>query len=229
MNKKTFFGVIFAVLSVIFTVVVKKVNVAAIGPAGTSVGLARINGAVFDKLGTSMTWYKLTWALGMLALLIAALFIVRGVVQFIMRKSLRKMDCEMLGLAGLYVVMFALYVIFEKVVINYRPVVMPGETAPEASFPSSHTMLTIVILGSTILLLNRYMKKAGLRRLLQIVCALVIIVTVVGRLLSGVHWFTDIIGGVLISITLLALYAGAVESMKSKRAAARRAAARTGR
>ena len=33
-------------------------------------------------------------------------------------------------------------------------------------------------------------------------------VLMVGRLLSGVHWLTDIIGGVLISLGLLFLFAG---------------------
>ena len=85
---------------------------------------------------------------------------------------------------------------------------MPGCTNPEASFPSSHTMIVCVIMGSAIMLIGRYIKKKPLCSGLQIICTAIIAVTVVGRLISGVHWFTDIMGGILISSALLALYSG---------------------
>ena len=84
---------------------------------------------------------------------------------------------------------------------------MEGETEAEASFPSSHTMLVCVVMGSAIMLLGRYIKDEKIRRVLKIVFYLVIAVTVLGRLFSGVHWLTDILGGVLISICLLSIFA----------------------
>ena len=117
-----------------------------------------------------------------------------------------KVDREILSLGGLYIVVIGLYLFFENVIINYRPIIMPDNTHPEASFPSSHTMLVCVIMGSAAMLINRYFKNKPLNRILRAVCYVIIGVTVVGRLIAGVHWFTDILGGILISVTLLSLY-----------------------
>jgi undecaprenyl-diphosphatase len=35
----------------------------------------------------------------------------------------------------------------------------------------------------------------------------VILITVFGRLICGVHWFTDIVGGILISVSLVTAFA----------------------
>ena len=114
-----------------------------------------------------------------------------------------------------YILVIGIYLLFEKVIVNYRPVIMPGCQHPEASFPSSHTMLVCVIIGSAIMLISRYIKKKTLCRALQVICAVIIGVTVIGRLLSGVHWFTDIIGGILISTALLALFLGITEKINN--------------
>ncbi|MBO6094010.1 MAG: phosphatase PAP2 family protein, partial [Oscillospiraceae bacterium] len=87
---------------------------------------------------------------------------------------------------------------------------------PEASFPSSHTMLVCVIMGSSIPLLGKYVKSDVLCTVLRIICAAIIAVTVIGRLISGVHWFTDILGGILISVMLLNLYAEILERIEKR-------------
>ena len=105
-----------------------------------------------------------------------------------------------------YVLVIGCYVLFELVVINYRPVIMPGVEGVEASFPSSHTMLICSVMGSTAMVLKKYVKRDALRMGLQVGCVIVAVITVAGRLLSGVHWVTDILGGVLLSCALLALF-----------------------
>lgn len=109
---------------------------------------------------------------------------------------------------GLYILVIGIYLLFESVIVNYRPVIMPECQHPEASFPSSHTMLVCVIMGSTIIVMDKYIKKKVVCKVLRVIFAVIIIVTVIGRLISGVHWFTDAIGGILFSISLLALYSG---------------------
>ena len=194
------------VLTVILIALVRLVDAAPIGAQGTSIGLSHLNQFVFDLFGVNMLWYNITDWLGVAAVLTGFVFAVTGLVQLIKRRSLLKVDREILSLGGLYIVVIGLYLFFENVIINYRPIIMPDNTSPEASFPSSHTMLVCVIMGSAAMLINRYIRNKPLNRILRAVCYVIIGVTVVGRLIAGVHWFTDILGGILISVTLLSLY-----------------------
>ena len=193
-------------LTVILIALVRLVDAAPIGAQGTSIGLSHLNQFVFDLFGVNMLWYNITDWLGVAAVLTGFVFAVTGLVQLIKRRSLLKVDREILALGGLYIVVIGLYLFFENVIINYRPIIMPDNTSPEASFPSSHTMLVCVIMGSAAMLINRYIINKPLNRILRAVCYVIIGVTVVGRLIAGVHWFTDILGGILISVTLLSLY-----------------------
>ena len=193
-------------LTVILIALVRLVDVAPIGAQGTSIGLSHLNQFVFDLFGVNILWYNITDWLGVAAVLTGFVFAVTGLVQLIKRRSLLKVDREILALGGLYIVVIGLYLFFENVIVNYRPIIMPDNTSPEASFPSSHTMLVCVIMGSAAMLINRYIRNKPLNRILRAVCYVIIGVTVVGRLIAGVHWFTDILGGILISVTLLSLY-----------------------
>ena len=191
------------VLTVILIALVRLADVAPIGAQGTSIGLSHLNQFVFDLFGVHILWYNITDWLGVAAVLTGFVFAVTGLVQLIKRRSLLKVDREILSLGGLYIVVIGLYLFFENVIINYRPIIMPDNTSPE---PSSHTMLVCVIMGSAAMLINRYIRNKPLNRILRAVCYVIIGVTVVGRLIAGVHWFTDILGGILISVTLLSLY-----------------------
>ncbi len=221
MKTKTKFhlSAISALLTAVLIVLVRSVDAAPIGPAGTSIGLSHLNQAVSNATGVHMLWYDITDIFGIAAIFIVALFAALGAVQLFRRKSLLKVDREILLLGGLYFVIFGLYALFEVVIVNYRPIIMPDNTVPEASFPSSHTMLICVVMGSTMMMLGRYIGKyikgKNLRTVLQAICAAVLAVTVIGRLICGVHWFTDIMGGILISAALLALFSGLLDQIGS--------------
>ena len=210
MNTKAKFSIagVSGILFVILIVLLKTVDVAPIGPEGTSIGLSQINKAVNESLGVSDLWYKITKVMEIVADLTVLIFGLIGVTQLVKRKSLLKVDKDILALGGLYVVTAAMYALFEVMIINYRPIIMEGDEHVEASFPSSHTMLICVIMGSAIMLMSKYIKNEKLRVILSILCVAVMVVMAAGRLLAGVHWLTDITGGVLISITLLAAFAG---------------------
>lgn len=187
-----------------------------VGAEGSVVGLATLNGAVMKLTGVwgtdggvRMELYQLTEYLGYFAILVLCVFALLGLLQLIRRRSLRKVDRQILAMGGLFIVTLILYVFFEKVVVNCRPFVLPGESGPEPSFPSSHTVLVTVILGSVCMVLKKYVKNPGLCTLLRLVCILLILAMIAGRLLCGCHWFTDILGGMLVSLALLALF-GAV-------------------
>ena len=193
-------------LFVLLIILLKTVDVAAVGPDGTSVGFSNLNASFHATFPLNMTIYKLTEILGYLALLVAAAFALLGFLQLIRTKSLDGVDRQIYCLAGLYVVMGIFYVLFEKLIINYRPEILPGEAAVEASFPSSHTMLACVIFGSAYTMLGFYMEKNTARLGLQIALDILIFFTVFGRLICGVHWFTDILGGLFISTALVSLF-----------------------
>ena len=211
-NKNNLFvSGISGLLVMILIVLVRFVDVRPIGPEGTSIGLSRLNGFFFRISGVNILWYHITDWLGVAAILVAFLFAMAGFVQLIKRRSILKVDREILALGGLYIVVIGLYVLFEIVIVNYRPIIMPDGTHPEASFPSSHTMLVCVIMGSAIMLIGKYVKEKRICRVLRGICAAIIGMTVIGRLIAGVHWFTDIVGGVLISIFLLSLFSEVLE------------------
>ena len=131
----------------------------------------------------------------------------------IIRKSIKKIDKEILLLGGLYIVTIICYILFEKFIINYRPILLDGETL-EASFPSSHTMLAIVILGSAIIEIKNLIKNKKITIPLSILLTIIMITIVAGRLISGVHWTTDIIGGVILSSSLVMFYYSLVKIIK---------------
>ena len=210
MKKKFITSAVCFGLFLLLILLVKVVDVAPVARAeGTEIGLSKLNFAIHDMFGEHLGWYKLTNILGYLAILIALGFAAIGGLQLIYRRSILKVDKEILLLGCLYVVTILFYVFFEKVIVNYRPILMPDGTGPEASFPSSHTVLSCVILGSGLGLVKKYAKKnKTVQLVLTVVFAVLLALIVAGRLLSGVHWFTDIIGGLLLSAALLNAYEG---------------------
>lgn len=204
--KKYYRPLLFFILFFILLILLKTYNVEAIGPMNTEVGFARLNGSVHSLFGVHYALYNITDWLGIVAILVAAVFALVGLTQLIKRKNLLKVDKEILVLGCLYIIVIATYVLFETVIINYRPVIMPGCTEVEASFPSSHTLLICSIMGSAITLSDKYIKNRKTRKLAVILAAIIIAFTVIGRLVSGVHWFTDIVGGVLLSLAYLSTY-----------------------
>lgn len=213
--KKFIAGGISLMLFLLLLILVKTADVAAIGPEGTKIGLSSLNRSVSEAIGVHMLWYNITEITGIAAIGTAGIFALIGAVQLIRRKSLLKVDREILAAGGLYAVVLGLYVLFEKVIINYRPVIMEGDAHVEASFPSSHTMLICCVMSSAAMLLPKYIASGGLLRLLQGLCALMIAVTVIGRLVSGVHWLTDILAGAFISLALVLIFAGVLEKIKA--------------
>lgn len=211
------FPCITGALFLLLIVLVKYVDVSMVKETGTTIGLSHINMGFAAFTGVNVIWYKVTTVLGVFLLLFAGGFALIGLLQLIQRKSLLKVDYEILSLGGLYVVVVFLYALFEKVIINYRPILMDGKTEPEASFPSSHTMLVCVVMGSALMLIDRYIRDEKVARILKNICIVLIILTVVGRLICGVHWFTDILGGVLLSATLLMIFNNVLAMKKRRR------------
>ena len=203
-KKRLVLGASLVVAFVLWTILVCFVDVRAIGPEGSSVGFAALNGFVHELTGVNWFLYTITDWLGIVPIAVALVFAILGLVQLIKRKSLWKVDYSILALGVFYIVVMAAYIFFEVVVINYRPTLIDGYL--EASYPSSTTMLVMCVMPTAAMQLNVRIKNTVLRRFAVIAIVVFTAFMVIGRLLSGVHWITDIIGGALLSAGLVTMY-----------------------
>lgn len=190
---------------VLWTVLVRSIDVQQIGPEGSAVGFAAFNAFVHNLTGVHIGLYELTDLLSVIPLAIIGGFGLLGLVQLIRRKSFAKVDYSILVLGGFYIVVLAMFALFEVMVVNYRPVLIEGKL--EASYPSSTTMLVMCVLPTAVMQLRSRIQNPVLKHGVCFVLGAFMGFMVVGRLISGVHWATDIIGGALLSTGLVVLYA----------------------
>ena len=213
--KSLWIGLVFLAAFALWTVLVRFIDVQAIGPNGSSVGFAALNKAVHETIGVHWGLYTVTDWLGLIPIVFVLGFAILGLVQLVRRRSLFKVDCSILVLGGFYIVVMAMYLLFEEVVINYRPVLIDSNL--EASYPSSTTMLALCVLPTAMMQLKSRIRHIAVRRAVLVTLGALTAFMVVGRLLSGVHWLTDMIGGVLLSVGLVMLYAFAIKRQEKSR------------
>lgn len=188
----------------LWTAAVSFVDVRAIGPMDSSVGLAAMNGFVHGLTGVHFALYTITDWLGLVPVAVGFGFAVLGLVQWIRRRSILKVDFSLLALGGFYLLVLAAYLFFESHVVNYRPVLIGGYL--EASYPSSTTMMALCVMPTAAMQLDWRVKASVVRKFIWAVTDLFTAFMVIGRLISGVHWFSDIVGGILLSAALVLFY-----------------------
>ncbi len=206
MKRKYWLTIILGVMAVLLTVSLLFIDEKAVGPNGSEVGFAGLNTAVAGNITPSKTWDKISDVLIAGIVVSGAIFAVMGLVQWISRKSFKKVDWNIKMLGVVYVVLALLYVMFEKlIVINHRPLLV--NEALEVSFPSTHTMIAVTLAFTVVLTLKDYIKNKKVRVALTCGLVLLTIITAAGRILAGMHWTTDVLGGLLYGATLVSLYA----------------------
>lgn len=210
MKKRLMISAGFLAAFALWTAAVCLVDVRPIGPHGSAVGLAGLNSAVHDLTGVHLGLYTVTDWLGLVPIATCMGFGALGLGQWIRRKSIRKVDYDILVLGGFYAVTIAAYLFFESVVVNYRPILIDGVL--EASYPSSTTTLVLCVMPTAVMQLRTRIKHGIFKRCVVGTTIAFIAVMVVGRLLSGVHWFTDIVGGALLSTGLVLTYRAVAHS-----------------
>ena len=196
----------------LWTAGVCLVDVRTIGPMGSQVGFAGLNGWFHGLTGVHWWLYDLTDLLGLASLGICGGFGLQGLCQWVRRKSIRRVDGELLALGGFYLAVLAVFFLFELLEVNYRPVLIQGRL--EASYPSSTTLLALCVMSTTQVQLHRRLRPGALRRM---VCTMIPCFTafmVLARLLSGVHWLTDILGGAVLSAALVTAYGRILDTAK---------------
>ena len=189
---------------VLWTAAVRSIDVKPIGPRGTQVGFSAVNEFVHNLTGVHMSLYILTDWLGLAPFGIAAGFGMLGLYQWIRRKSFLKVDFDLLVLGAFYIMVILVYVLFEMLAVNFRPVLIDGRL--EASYPSSTTMLVLCVMTTAAMQFDARIKNRLIRQMLLRLIKLFSLFMVAGRLISGVHWFSDIVGAILLSAGLVMLY-----------------------
>lgn len=214
MKKRMLAGAALIALFVLWTFLIQRIDVKPLGQNGTSIGFAAVNTWFHRQTGVNMVLYAITDWMGLVPLLVCMLFAGIGFVQLIQRKKLLRVDADLLVLGAYYIMVIFCYALFEAVPINYRPVLING--ALESSYPSSTTLLVLAVMPTLAERAARRLKNGPLKQVIRIFAAVFSAFMVVGRMVCGVHWLTDIIGSLLLCAGLFSLYRAAVILVQRK-------------
>lgn len=199
-----FAGGVLIIAFAVWTILIQMVDVQPLGVNKTNIGFATIN-CWFHKLtGVHMEIYNITDWLGLVPIFVCMLFGGLGLIQLIKRKSIFKVDYNIIFLGIYYIIVISNYIIFEIIPVNYRPILIEG--VMEVSYPSSTTLLVLCVMPTFIEQINRRLKNVTFKMIINIIVICFSVFMVLGRLLCGVHWFTDIVGGILLSAGLFCIY-----------------------
>ncbi|MBQ3865587.1 MAG: phosphatase PAP2 family protein [Clostridia bacterium] len=204
-------GIGFLIAFLAWTALIRCVDVQAVGPNGTKVGFAAFNHWFHHLTGVHMTVYAVTDWLGLVPVAVCLGFGAVGAVQLVRRRSLLRVDPDVILLGLYYILVILAYLAFEMIPINYRPILINGRL--EASYPSSTALLVLSVMPTLSFQIDRRCKRTAVKRTANVVVALFTAFTVIGRAASGVHWATDVIGSILLSPGLFKLYQSAVTAM----------------
>jgi undecaprenyl-diphosphatase len=155
-----------------------------------------------------MRIYHITDWLGLVPIFICMIFGCVGFVQLIKRRSILKVDCDIIILGLYYVIVILGYLVFEMVPINYRPILIGGSL--EASYPSSTTLLVLCVMPTLTEQMNRRSENPTVKIVIKVIAFSFSIFMVLGRLISGVHWLTDIVGSIMLGAGLFCIYKAVV-------------------
>lgn len=209
-NEKRMFlwGSVYVVGFAVWTAMMLLIDVQPLGQNGTNIGFATFNLWFHQLTRVHMTIYIITDWLGLVPILVCVCFGGLGLVQLIQRRSLLKVDYDIIILGIYYVIVIAAFILFEMIPINYRPILI--EDVMEASYPSSTTLLVLCVMPTLVFQANRRLKNEVGKKIIAICTIVYSVFMVIGRLIAGVHWFTDIVGGILLSAGLFYIYKATV-------------------
>lgn len=207
-KKSLLMGSISLAMFAVWTVLILTVDVQPLGQNGTSIGFATFNCWFHHFTGVNMAIYTITDWMGLVPVVICLVFAGVGLVQLLKRRSLFRVDADIMILGVYFVIVFLAYAIFEMIPINYRPILIEGRI--EASYPSSTTLLVLSVMPVLIEQIQRRLSGIRVKQIITIAAIAFSVFMVTGRLVSGVHWFTDIIDGELLSAGLFKLYKAVV-------------------
>ena len=197
-------GLLLLGLFALWTWLIRTVDVQPAGQSGTPVGFVTLNSCFHDLTGVHMTLYHITDWLGLVPVFICMIFGAVGFVQLIRRKSLLQVDFDLITLGFYYVAVICCYLVFEMIPLNYRPILIDGRL--EASYPSSTTLLVLSVMPTLAFQADRRLGSETVKTVIRLFSVFFSAFMVIGRLISGVHWLTDIVGSLFLSFGLFCIY-----------------------
>jgi len=132
-RRELFTGIGLLAAFAVWTMLIQLVDVQGAGPDGTKIGFAAFNVWFHQLTGVHLTIYTITDWLGLIPIFICLCFGMLGLIQLIRRKSLFRVDWDIILLGIYYVLVIFGYLFFEMVPVNYRPILIEGRL--EASYP----------------------------------------------------------------------------------------------
>ena len=157
-----------------------------------------------------MQWDLITNIILIISIVTLAVFACLGLYQWNSKKSIKKVDKELLWMPLPLALMAAVYLIFDKLlVINTRP-----NGSGESSFPSTHVMVVATIFFLVTLILPKYVKSRKMRIAIEILMFIFISLTCIGRVLGNFHWPADVIGGIVFAFIFSEIYYQIIKKKK---------------
>ena len=202
-------------VALLYTILVAIVDKNPIGPNNSYVGFSTINGFFKELIGENGTFYTITKYTGILIILVALGYLIYAAIEWLKRKSFKKIDIELIVFGIFCIAVAIIYTFFELIKINYRPILIDGKLEP--SYPSSHTLLAVFICIASTFINNKIISNKNTRTICNTFVLCIGAITIIGRIASGVHWITDIVGGILISTSLVIGYALVLEIIKTRK------------
>lgn len=202
---------------VIWTILVKVVDVQYVQMNNTYLGFYNFNTTINDWVQTLNTkaYDVLSTILLIFALLSVGCFAILGLIQWIKRKSLKKVDPVIYMLLIGYIVIAIFYIVFEVMKINYSP--LSTITDLKSSYPCSHIFISTSYLGISFLTMFKYFNFSKLiKGILWAGFGVFTFAMIFTRTFSGCHWFSDVIAAILLSCFIIGSFAGFLILYKDK-------------
>ena len=161
-KKLLIIGIMLLMAFAVWTYLIQTVDVQPVGQNGTVVGFAELNCKFHTLTGVHMKLYTITDWLGLVPVFVCIIFSIIGLVQLIKRKSIFKVDKDIIFLGIYYIIVVFFYIIFEMFPINYRPILIEGVL--EVSYPSSTTILILSVMPTLVYQADKRLKIIAFKK-----------------------------------------------------------------
>ena len=145
------------------------------------VGFFKFIGMMFDTLG---------------------MFIYSAIIVVLLWKAKKKKDSAHFAIA--MAVGGLLSFAIKAIVARQRPINAIVSTA-DFSFPSGHTLSAVIFFGLIIYLASKYGREQAFKRKIYAACIIMPVIIGFSRLYLNVHWLSEVLGGFVLGMIILAL------------------------